>query len=225
MSRILLIEDDPVIGRALSLALESKGHAISWERDLASARAAVARPGFDLALLDLNLPDGDGLDFLRDLRKSGAMIPVIILTARTDESSVVRGFESGANDYVRKPFGNAELEARVNAVLRGPGAVASKRIEVGDLALALEERQAFVGDREVDLTRREFDILVFLAQRAERVVSRADLVQLIDADGAIFDRTVDSHVSHIRSRLRAAGALNVAIKSEYGVGYRLERGS
>lgn len=224
MSRILLIEDDPLIGRALSLALQAKGHDVSWSQSLAAAREECAKPGADLAILDLNLPDGDGLDFLRAFRAQGRDTPVIVLTARSDEASVVKGFEAGANDYVRKPFGNAELEARVNAVLRKPAA-ASARLEFGDVAISPEDRTAWVAGRPLELTRKEFDILAALVRRAERVVSRADLVQLIDSEGAIFDRTVDSHVSHIRARLRAAGASEVAIRSEYGVGYRLERAS
>jgi two-component system OmpR family response regulator len=118
MTAILLVEDDPVLGRGLSVNLELEGYKVSWMRDLKSALQFKDENKFDLAILDLGLPDGSGLDFLKDLRKQDFQKPVLILTAKTDEDSVVVGLQDGANDYIRKPFGNKELLARIKTALR-----------------------------------------------------------------------------------------------------------
>jgi DNA-binding response OmpR family regulator len=174
-----------------------------------------------LVLLDLSLPDGDGLEFLKDIRQKGFTIPVVILTARTDEETVVRGLRLGANDYVRKPFGNKELLARVEAALRGPNAGGS-RLAYDRLVVQVDRRKAFFNGVDMDLKRREFDLLQHLVEHADAVVTRESLLDRFDADGEIFDRTVDSHVSHLRTKLRQAGADTIRITSVYGIGYRLE---
>ena len=112
MSRILLIEDDPVLGKGVKLGLELEGYGVEWARDLRSAKAANETEKFDLAILDLGLPDGNGLTFCQGLREAGSRMPILILTAKTDEDTVVAGLTAGANDYIRKPFGSRELIAR-----------------------------------------------------------------------------------------------------------------
>src|ERR1700733_12851135 len=111
MARILLVEDDPILGKGLQIHLESAGYAVQWETHISKARAIESQAPFELLLLDVNLPDGSGFDLCRELRAKGSRLPILMLTARTDEDSVVKGFEGGANDYIRKPFSNRELLA------------------------------------------------------------------------------------------------------------------
>jgi two-component system OmpR family response regulator len=226
MNGILIIEDDPVLGRGLSVTLELEGYRVAWVRDLKSAGEARAssKTPFDLVLLDLGLPDGSGFQFLKKLRATDTRTPVVILTAKTDEDSVVEGLQAGANDYVRKPFGNKELLARLKTALREPQR-AGAQVRFGDLVVLPEQRKAMFGDKEIELHRREFDLLHYFVKHADAVVTREALLESLDKDGEIFDRTIDSHVSHVRARLRQAGVDSILISSVYGVGYRLEKRS
>jgi DNA-binding response OmpR family regulator len=223
MIQVLLVEDDPALGRGLNVNLELQSYQVQWVRDLRSARLAREKKAFDLVVLDLGLPDGNGIEFLREIRKTDSKTPVVILTAQTDEDSVVEGLQSGANDYVRKPFGNKELLARIKTALREPQAGEGERLRLGDLTLMLDQRKAFYGEKEIELNRREFDVLCYFVRHAETVVTRERLLEALDKDGEIFDRTIDSHVSHVRTRLKQAGAAGLHIASVYGVGYRLEK--
>jgi len=222
MSEILLVEDDPVLGRGLVVNLEAEGYKVTWFKDLKTANEGRSAIPAALMILDLNLPDGNGLSLLKTMRGEGTKTPVIILTAQTDEDSVVEGLQSGANDYVRKPFGNKELLARVKTVLRDPAST-TPQIRFGDLAVLPEKRKVLYGEKDVDLNRREFDILAYFISHAESVVTREALLLMLDKDREIYDRTIDSHVSHVRSRLKQAGVVSVQIASVYGVGYRLEK--
>lgn len=224
MTKILLLEDDPGIGKGLKVALELEGYAVQWAETLAAARKATKTEAFDLAILDLNLPDGSGLSFARDCRAGLPAMPVVMLTASNDEESVVAGFEAGAVDYVRKPFSNKELKARLQVVLRDKSKSKSntKALQFGFLTILPDKRLVKVGETNVELNRREFDILAYLVTHAESVVTRESLLRLLDKEGEIFDRTIDSHVSHLRSRLRKAGLSEIQISPVYGVGYRLE---
>ena len=120
MSHILVVEDDPILGRSLCVTLELENYKITWARDPKSARESNNKEAFDLVLLDVNLPDGSGLSLCSEIRATGSRLPVLFLTAKTDEDSVVAGFTAGANDYVRKPFGHRELLARIKSILREP---------------------------------------------------------------------------------------------------------
>lgn len=222
MIEILLVEDDPVLGRGLSLNLEAEGYKPHWVSDLQGARTANSRKTLDLILLDLGLPDGSGLMFLKELRQAGSRIPVIILTARTDEDSVVEGLQLGANDYVRKPFGDRELLARIKTAIREPQS-RSAQVRYEDLLILLDKRTVMFGEKELELSPREFDILSFFVQNAESVITREALLQAVDKNGELFDRTIDSNISHVRSRLKKAGIKSIQISSIYGVGYRLEK--
>jgi two-component system, OmpR family, response regulator len=222
MSSLLIVEDDPMLGRALTVNLELEGYHPMWVRDLRSGLEASQSAKFDLLLLDVNLPDGSGLDLCKTVRQSGSQVPVIFLTAKVDEDSVIAGFNAGANDYVRKPFGIKELVARVRATLKEP-LQRDSQIRFGDLLLMIDKRETYYGDLRIDLNRREFEILTTLVQNAESVVTRDSLVSGIDREGDSFDRTVDSHVSHIRSKFRKASIDAIHITPIYGVGYRLQK--
>ena len=222
MENILIVEDDPILGRGINLTLELEGYKVVWAKTLAQARESLTKNEVQLILLDFNLPDGHGLEFLKEFRKTNSSMAVVILTAQTDEESVVAGLNAGANDYLRKPFGNKELVARIKNVLRNPQNQ-GKVFRFGEMQVDMEKRKISYGEVPIEVNRREFDILAFFLQNAEKVVSREKLLESIDRDGEIFDRTVDSHVSHIRERLRSTGIKDIQISSVYGVGYRLER--
>ena len=222
MSHILIVEDDPVLGRGLKLSLELEGYQVSWAMDLRTASRIETETSIDLFLLDWNLPDGTGLDFCTKLRTGSASVPVMFLTARTDEESAVQALTSGANDFVRKPFGQAELLARIKSALRD-SVQRDEQVRFEDILILIKQRRVLFRKEDVDLGRREFDILLHLVRRAGEAVPREDLVALIDKEGRIFDRTIDSHVSHLRAHLARAHVHSVRISSVYGVGYRLEK--
>jgi DNA-binding response OmpR family regulator len=221
MTQVLLIEDDPMLGTNLKLNLELEGFRVEWTQSLQSALETNEKNPFELALLDLGLPDGNGLDFCRHVRAQGSALPIIILTAQSDEDSVVDGLGAGADDYVKKPFSNKELVARIRSAIRAPQ-VREEQIRVGNLVVLPEQRRVLVKGADVPLNRREFDLLKILVNRPGVVVTREAVIQQLgESAEQIFDRTVDSHISHIRAKLRKAKDCNVIIKSEYGVGYRI----
>lgn len=222
MSTILLVEDDPVLSRSVQINLETEGYKVITADSLKSAFQMNQSQKMDLVILDLGLPDGSGFDFLSKLREGGSRLPVIILTAQVDEDSVVKGLQLGANDYMKKPFGQRELLARIKAVLREPQ-TREKQIRFEDILILIDQRKVLFQEKAIELNRREFDILLHFVEHAENIVSRETLLNLFDKDGEIFDRTVDSHVSHLRSRLKAAGVDHIKISSVYGLGYRLEK--
>lgn len=222
---ILLVEDDPLLGRGIMVNLTTEGYKVSWAENMAKAREQQQSKKFSLIILDRNLPDGNGLDLLKEFRAQGVTTPIVFLTALTDENSVVEGLLAGANDYVRKPFSTKEFLARVQVVLKTTfkTSTSDQGPSFDDLKIDLNQRRIFWREIEVSVNRREFDILLYLVERAEAVVTRQQLVDSIDKEGEIFDRTVDSHVSHVRARLKAVGVSSVKISSVYGVGYRLEK--
>jgi DNA-binding response OmpR family regulator len=222
MAHLLLVEDDPVLGKSLSVALRLDGYEVAWAQSLQEAKELIRKNAFQLAILDLNLPDGSGL-FLANILKSAA-VPFLMLTASGDEESVVGGFEAGAVDYVRKPFGNRELKARIQVILRDE-TKDEKSLQYAGVSVMRDKRLVKWGEKTIELNRREFDIFCHFVANAENVVTRDSLLKLLDKEGEIFDRTIDSHVSHLRRRLRKAGIDSVQISPVYGVGYRLEKRS
>lgn len=219
---ILLVEDDPALARGLQLTLEAEGYSIIRADSLSSAFRENQKEKLGLAILDLSLTDGSGFDFLNKVREGGSRLPIIILTAQSDEDSLVEGLQRGANDYMKKPFSNRELLARIKAVLREPQ-MRENQTRYGDLLLLHEQRIVKFKDITVEMNRREFDVLFLLIQKVDAIVTREAMMEYIDKEGEIFDRTIDSHISHLRSRLKAAGATNIKISSVYGLGYRLEK--
>ncbi|MBF0313951.1 MAG: response regulator transcription factor [Oligoflexia bacterium] len=221
MIEILVVEDDPILGRGLQVSLEVEGYKVLWVRDFKTASNVEIKSKLNLIILDLNLPDGNGLDLLQNIRKSDIQIPIIILTAKTDEDSVVEGLQLGANDYVRKPFGNKELLARIKIAIKEPRK-REQQIRYGELLILIDQRRVMLNDQEIVFERREFDIFNYFVQHSEMVVTRKTLLDFLGQDNEIYDRTIDSHISHIRTRLRKAGVKSIQLTSVYGVGYRLE---
>ncbi len=222
MARILLVEDDTNLGRGLKFTLEKEGHEVQWVDSISQAENAVMSKVFDLITLDLNLPDGSGITLAKWSRKNYPRLPIFMITASGDEESVVAGFEAGAVDYVRKPFSTRELLARLRVALNVRNSNAFRSLQYGDISIQPDQRVAKVGETEVELNRRQFQILCHLVENAEAVVTREALISALDKTEEMFDRTIDSHVSSIRSKLRKAGLKRVQINSVYGLGYRME---
>ncbi|MHB8662352.1 MAG: response regulator transcription factor [Acidimicrobiales bacterium] len=218
---LLVVEDDEAIGRSLVQALTGHGATVDWAQ---TGRDALrqAGPTTDIVLLDLGLPDIDGVDVCRQLRGRYAQLDIIVVTARSDEIDVVLGLDAGADDYITKPFHLAELVARVRARLRRQQAAGPEIISVGALRIDTGARRCVLGGTEVDLRAREFDLLVTLALDVGRVVPRRRL--LADVWDQHFDsttKTLDMHISALRRKLDSPGAPSL-ITTLRGVGYRLE---
>jgi DNA-binding response OmpR family regulator len=222
--RVLLIDDDQRLIELLASYLEQNGVTVTGAPDGARGLAALEAGAFDAVLLDVMMPGMTGLEACKRIRQK-SKIPIIMLTAKGDETDRVVGLEIGADDYVAKPFSPRELLARLRAVLRraSPDAVAD-RIEVGLVAIDAPSREVRLAGKLVELTGIEFDILLALARRAGRVVPRESL--LSDAgrsDVVVGERTVDVHISHLRQKLGDDPRTPKLIKTVRGVGYILAK--
>ncbi|MBI3200618.1 MAG: response regulator transcription factor [Myxococcales bacterium] len=222
--RVLLIDDDARLAELLSGYLAQHDVVLSHARDGIAGIARLDTDAFDAVLLDVMMPGIDGLEVLRRLRKK-SKLPVIMLTARGDESDRVVGLELGADDYIPKPFSPRELLARVRAVLRrAQPDLAGERVFAQDLVVDVGARRATVAGREVELTGIEFDILVALVRRAGRVVPRGALLgEAGRGDVAVGERTVDVHISRLRKKIGDDPKNPQRIRTVRGIGYVLPR--
>ena len=222
--RVLVVEDDAGIAEAVAYALERVGLATAIAGSIERARATQA--GFDLAILDLGLPDGSGYTLLADWRALSDRPAVIVLTSRDGEVDCVACLEAGADDFVPKPFSPRALVARARAVLRRRGASPLPCTTAGRLAIDLDGRTVAFDGRRVELTKIEFDLLSILAGAPGRVHTREQLVQRVWGDCfALTPRTVDSHVKALRRKLGQAGAEASLIVAVRGVGFKLGEAS
>jgi len=222
MKTILIVDDEPKIIQIARDYLENAGFRVLRASDGKAALAVARSEKPDLVVLDLGLPQMDGLDVTRALRKD-SNVPIIMLTARDDETDKVLGLELGADDYVTKPFSPRELVARVRAVLRRQAADSSgELLRAGDLVLDLPRLRATVDDRMVPLTASEFQLLATMARQPGRVFTRS---QLLDAIHGVafesYERAIDAHVKNIRRKLEADPRNPRYLITVYGVGYRL----
>ncbi|MCK9900383.1 DNA-binding response regulator [Parafrankia colletiae] len=225
MATILVVEDDPYVRAALVRHLSAAGHAVRSVGAALDALREVTQVGCDLVLLDLGLPDLDGAAALRMLR-GVSDVPVVVATARGDEPAMVRLLHSGADDYLVKPFSPEHLDARVTAVLRrsGPPATAGRTpaFRVGDLVVDPRQRTAVVDGRELELTRREFDLLAYLAARPGEVVPRRELLAAVWQQAYGGDQTIDVHLSWLRRKLGETAARPRYLHTVRGVGVKLD---
>jgi DNA-binding response OmpR family regulator len=230
MPLVLLVEDDATIRGALAHALTDAGHAVlPVGTALGAVQEVTTRPPDerpDLVILDLGLPDLDGSDVLRMLR-AVCDIPVIVATARRSEADMIRLLHAGADDYVTKPFSPAHLAARISAVLRRSRTVVSdgddaREIKVGELVVDPARRTARLGDDHLELTRKEYDLLAYLAARAGRVVTRRELVTEIWRQPYVgAEQTLDVHLSWLRRKLGESGSAPRFLRTVRGVGVML----
>ncbi|KQU83866.1 two-component system response regulator [Variovorax sp. Root318D1] len=214
---ILLIEDDLDLGRALQAALKVEGLSSEWRRRAADAPRALDATVFDCVLLDLSLPDGSGLDLLARWRREGSSLPVIVITARSAVEDRLAGLDGGADDFVIKPFATAELISRIRAVLRRSARQASEVWTLGALAIEPRRHMASLNGEPLELSPREFRLLLELAREPGAVVAKGALAQKLEPLGEPLDfAAVEVHVSNLRRKIGSA-----LVHTVRGVGYML----
>ncbi|HEV7799446.1 MAG TPA: response regulator transcription factor [Burkholderiales bacterium] len=217
--RVLLIEDDSMLARGIRAALSHSGYDVEVAPTAESALRLARAAAFNIGILDLGLPDRDGLELLSDMRREGVPFPILILSARDGLNDRIRGLDTGADDYLVKPFALGELEARLRALLRRAEENTPWR-QLGELRFDVDGKRALVGDEPVELTAREVSILEILISRARKVVSKQALFDAVfphETDAA--PNALEVHVSRLRHKLKPAG---VTIRSLRGLGYRIE---
>ena len=217
--RTLLVEDDAVLGAAVRDQLSSDGHSVDWVTRLDAARDAMAGAAHDLVLLDLMLPDGRGIVFLKSLRVAGNVTPVIILTALDQVSDRIEGLKAGADDYLVKPFDLDELSARIGSVARRYSGNPNPIIRIGPLEIDIARRSVRREAKAVQLTAREWALLDAFLTRPGQLLSKSQLEEkLYDFESEIESNTIEVHVSRLRKKLGPD-----LIETERGLGYRLVR--
>ena len=213
--RLLLVEDDPMIGSSVQSGLKQDGYSVDWVRDGIAAELAMANGVYELLLLDLGLPHKSGLDLLESLRKSGASLPVLVITARDSVADRVKGLDAGADDYLVKPFDLTELSARIRALLRRQGGRSSPVLEHGQLLLNPATHEVMLGGAPVTLSVREFALLHAFLEQPGVPLSRAQLEErLYGWDEEIESNVVEVYIHSLRRKLGAEWIRNVR-----GVGY------
>lgn len=214
--RLLLLEDDPMLGEGLRDYLRTDGHVVDWCLRLADAALLVNEP-YDALLIDWQLPDGSGLDWLRRLRQRGLTTPALMLTARDLLSDRVQGLDAGADDYLVKPFEPEELAARLRAVCRRAAGSGGERIQLGPVQVDLTAKAVWLEQTRVELTAREWALLEALVRRAGRIVSRSDLdLLVIGQEAEVASNVLEVHISNLRRKLGRG-----FIETVRGLGYRI----
>lgn len=220
-TQVLLIDDDPALGQLLAEALADEGIELATAQDGQSGLKQASARDFDLALLDIMLPQMSGLEVLRHLRQR-SNLPVIMLTARGDDEDRITGLELGADDYLPKPCNPRELAARIRAVLRRSEGGATQAMDILGLRLEPARRTASIQDRTLDLTSTEFSLLLTLARDAGQPVSKEDLsIEVLGRELGPYDRSLDVHISNLRRKLPALPDGRDRIDTVRGVGYQL----
>jgi len=221
MSRILLVEDEPDIAATLQEDLRLEGHDVQTAGDGEGGLERARAEGFDLFILDVMLPGIDGFDVCRALRRSGVTVPIMLLTAKSDEAQKVMGLDMGADDYVTKPFSPRELRARVRALLRRGHDAATSTFAAGDLEVDVERFELRKRGERIELTPLEFKLLAAMIRRRGVVLSRQRLLDAAWGEGTfITERAVDTHVANLRRKIEDDPVAPRHIVSVHGVGYR-----
>ncbi|MDE1941909.1 MAG: response regulator transcription factor [Betaproteobacteria bacterium] len=219
--RILVVEDDRTLGKAMSASLEHAGFAVDWVHGIAAAQHMLGSEHFDAIVLDLGLPDGDGYVVVRALRQKGVTLPVLILTARDAVEDRVQGLDLGADDYIVKPVAMAELQARLRALIRRSAGTGSARFSIGALTLDTAGRRAFLQEQPLDLSGREWGVLEYLATHARRIVSKEQLIQALTSLGQdLSENAIEAYVHRLRGKIEGSGTV---IRTVRGLGYMLEQ--
>ena len=218
--RILLVEDSPRVVETLTATLTREGHKVEVAGSCVAARAALAAAELDLAIIDIGLPDGSGLDVCRGARREGYALPILLLTARTDVSDRVLGLDAGADDYLAKPFAPAELHARVRALGRRGPSYRDTVLTFGDLVIDGDRREVTRRGARIPLTARELDIVALLAMRRGRVVLRDEILDCVWGDiSPSAAASLEVLVARIRRKIDEGGAGGSCIRTHRTVGY------
>lgn len=217
--RILVVEDNKVLADGIARALRFDGHGVDEIHSGSPAANFLKRESIDLVILDINLNDISGLDVLRQIRAEKNDVPVLMLTARSEQSDKIEGLDSGADDYMTKPFDLDELKARVRALLRRRSKEQVKAIALGDIEYNLDLRQLTINKQQIDLPRKELSLVELLMHRGEQVVSKQQILDHLYGTGTdIEDSTVEIYIHRLRKRL---GNSSVEIRTLRGLGYCL----
>ena len=222
--KILVVDDEPQIVKVLKAYLEKAGYLVVTASDGKAALSTFQREKPDFLILDLNLPGLDGLDVCKAVRRD-SNIPILMLTARVEETDRLIGLELGADDYVVKPYSPREVVARVKTIFRRTVAEPAKDeiIQVGDLIIDLEKHTVNLADRTIELTPTEFEILLTLARQPKRVFSRLQIMELAQGDAFEgYERTIDAHIKNIRNKLEPNPKKPIYIQTVFGLGYKLD---
>jgi len=215
-----LAEDDAMLADGLVRSLKQTGYMVDWTADGEEAEAILRVQEFDLVVLDLTLPNMDGLEVLRLLRSRKVPVPVLIITARSEVEDRIKGLDLGADDYLTKPFEMGEFDARVRALLRRSRADGLETLSCGALSLDMAAKRAYLNDQSLDLPRREFNLLEVLMSRQGRIISKDQIIDSItDFDDELTSSTVEIYIHRLRKKLEST---DVAIRTVRGVGYILE---
>ena len=229
-AHLLLVEDDPAVGRSLRDGLEQEGYTVTWTTSGVEGVRIAREQNPHLIILDVRLPDGSGFDFCRQMRQAGLRQPILMLTARREETDKVLGLEMGADDYVTKPYSLRELHSRIRALLRRAyGELASAEADLlyaGDLVIDRTRAQVRRGNHVIALTPTEFRLLVFLAQHPKQALTRAQILDAVwgyapDVDS---ERAVNVHIRRLREKIELDPSRPALILTVPGIGYRLSEG-
>ncbi len=216
--RLLLVEDDKHLGNSIHRAIKSEGYACDWVTTCHDARLAVTDTDFDMIVLDWNLPDGSGPSWLQERRQNGLTSPCLMLTARTTLLDKVQGLDSGADDFLTKPFDLDELFARIRALLRRRSVAPTSTVTLGDIVINPSACTVAVKDRPVDLTKAEFDLLVCMSEKKGQYVNKLQLENaLYDWDSAVTPNAIEVLISRLRKKIGSE-----YIQTKRGFGYKFE---
>lgn len=220
--RLLLIEDDRLVSNFIKKGLTETGYAVDLAHDAQEGNYLAQEEDYDLIILDLMLPGGDGLDICRQLREKGIATPILILTARTQVEDRIAGLNAGADDYLTKPFAFSELQARVQALLRRSYREAAPTLKVADLELDPRSHEVRRNGREIELSPKEFSILEFLIRNKNQVVTRTMILEHVwDYNFETFSNIVDVYMTHLRKKIDGRENKKL-IQSIHGVGFKIK---
>ena len=225
--KLLIVEDNFQLADDLSKFLIENGFIVEIASLLNDAREKVSVYDYDLIILDLGLPDGTGLDLIRELKRIKKDPGILIVTAKNSVEDKVMGLELGADDFITKPFHKAELNARVRSILRRKNADGNNVLELGNLSVNLLSLDVTVGEKPIDLTRKEFDLLVYFMYNKNRVLTKESIVEHLWGDHADQSDSLDfiyNHIKNLRKKIHQAGG-GVQIQSVYGMGYKFSQNS
>jgi len=220
--RILLVEDEPDLAHLIKLNLNALNYDVVHSATIKQASQYLDLKHFDLVLIDRMLPDGDGIMLCQQLREAGKALPCMMITAKDSEADIVLGLESGADDYLVKPFSVLELRARVKALLRrGQQLVQQDQLNFNGITIDCNTREVVAFDTPLELTAREFDLLLFMAKHPKQVFSRMQLLEAVWGYSYCgYEHTVNSHINRLRAKLARSASATELVKTVWGVGYK-----
>lgn len=223
--RILLVEDDGVLRENTATILRRSSYAVDTAESFAVATEKTSNPDYDLVILDWKLPDGNGLELCRELRKNDGEVKIIMLTSNNQTEDKIEGLDAGADDYLTKPFEIGELLARIKSLLRRSGAAVAESIIIDDLQIDIAQHRVVRSGEEIELTSREYALLEYLAINKNRAVSREEIMTHVwDENANIFSNTVDVHIKYLRDKIDMKSSKKL-IRTVKGKGYALTEGN